>query len=722
MAQTKPSHKHHQDDDTSPKIIKTKIEETKNIVNSLEEKVTLPQENIVTKVLQKDKKYRVAGVEGDLYKLEDLDTEVEWEYQAPTIIRESDIRNRDNFSHKIAVDTTKDFIKQMKKHFPFKVEMHNLLLAGGAVSNILLGCYQINDFDIFFYGLKPAEADKKIEQVLENICNSYDDMMIKEAEKRWERQQKNLDKNLPPETKPTFQPKLYETKHSFNDDEHHHHRGRRNEEDEEDNGEGKNEKVRNIYYERHFIRNKNCVTVIFENNQYIYQKYIIQLILRIYKTPSEILHGFDVGSSAVGFDGKDVLFTSLSKFSYEYMCNIVDTTRRSTTYEKRLKKYFGKGFSIVLPLLKIEKLPLRYLKYNYKEICDIPFFPFSYKAIQGNKIILFKFISTHTLNALTDIDADESTVQDSDYQINNLHWIDICRINIKYLLEKNFEEMYYFSDRSYRDVIAKKPTISIKIITDFYDTFVGHDTIKMLNLRNIMTYFTDEVKNKLLQKLVDKDCNLKIVVRDAFVEQKQKSIELFKTIDDSHKKIKWLTENPGQQLTSSFNPIIEEPEKWYGEYCTIKTKVEKTEKTETKKVEVRSSNAVKPTSSTKTTGNESDKIKARELYDTPKEQPKKPSHELYDDSDKATRDRLKQIPYKPPQKKQNKHPEDRVSNEHDFMIDEIMKSFSGSTFENPKKPKIELIDDNSDDSETNIIKTNVQHHAKKQHRDESDDD
>lgn len=50
----------------------------------------------------------------------------------------------------------------------------------------------------------------------------------------------------------------------------------------------------------------------------------IQVIFRLYRTKSEILHGFDIASSGVGFDDQNVILTSLSQFSYEYNCNIVN--------------------------------------------------------------------------------------------------------------------------------------------------------------------------------------------------------------------------------------------------------------------------------------------------------------------------------------------------------------------------------------------------------------
>ena len=115
-----------------------------------------------------------------------------------------------------------------------------------------------------------------------------------------------------------------------------------------------------------FIKTANALTIEIdqENNSYYgnysyYRRiFTIQIIFRLYKTKSEILHSFDIGSACIGFDGIDILFTTLSKFSYEYNCNIVDNTRRSTTYEKRLLKYFKRGFKIIMPNFDINILTL----------------------------------------------------------------------------------------------------------------------------------------------------------------------------------------------------------------------------------------------------------------------------------------------------------------------------------------------------------------------------
>jgi hypothetical protein len=111
-----------------------------------------------------------------------------------------------------------------------------------------------------------------------------------------------------------------------------------------------------------FIQTSNALTINVEKLNSRWDCYIrectIQIIFRLYKTKSEILHSFDLGSSCVGYDGNDILFTTLSKFSYEHDCNIVDNTRRSTTYEKRLIKYHTRGFSIIMPSFDINKINL----------------------------------------------------------------------------------------------------------------------------------------------------------------------------------------------------------------------------------------------------------------------------------------------------------------------------------------------------------------------------
>lgn len=77
-----------------------------------------------------------------------------------------------------------------------------------------------------------------------------------------------------------------------------------------------------------------------------------QVVLRGYSTVAEVLHGFDLGSCAVGFDGRRVWLTELGRVAAERGVNILCLDGRRASYERRLVKYMRRGFDLVLPRLR----------------------------------------------------------------------------------------------------------------------------------------------------------------------------------------------------------------------------------------------------------------------------------------------------------------------------------------------------------------------------------
>ena len=75
----------------------------------------------------------------------------------------------------------------------------------------------------------------------------------------------------------------------------------------------------------------------------------IQVVSRLYKSPSEVLLGFDVDSCCVGFDGEKVFVAPRTIRAFNTRCNVVDMSRRSLTYESRLFKYAKRNFAVVVP-------------------------------------------------------------------------------------------------------------------------------------------------------------------------------------------------------------------------------------------------------------------------------------------------------------------------------------------------------------------------------------
>jgi hypothetical protein len=82
----------------------------------------------------------------------------------------------------------------------------------------------------------------------------------------------------------------------------------------------------------------------------------LQIILRAYFSASATLHGFDVPSCCVSFDGQRTYTTSLGAYAHILQANVVNPAYRSTTYEKRLVKYFKRGFALMLPHLDMNLL------------------------------------------------------------------------------------------------------------------------------------------------------------------------------------------------------------------------------------------------------------------------------------------------------------------------------------------------------------------------------
>ncbi|KAF2738451.1 ankyrin [Polyplosphaeria fusca] len=94
------------------------------------------------------------------------------------------------------------------------------------------------------------------------------------------------------------------------------------------------------------IRTKNAITIASQ-----YPTRHIQIVLRIYKSVSEILTGFDVDCSCAAYDGGQVWAAPRALAAYMTQTNTIDLTRRSPSYENRLSKYSRRGFEVYWPLL-----------------------------------------------------------------------------------------------------------------------------------------------------------------------------------------------------------------------------------------------------------------------------------------------------------------------------------------------------------------------------------
>ncbi|GMH44672.1 hypothetical protein BSKO_12624 [Bryopsis sp. KO-2023] len=99
------------------------------------------------------------------------------------------------------------------------------------------------------------------------------------------------------------------------------------------------------------FRGTHAVTLV---SQYPFRH--IQIILRLYSSPFEVIAGFDVDSCAVGYDGDQVWVTPRCHLALVNQINPLNLTRRSPTYEVRLAKYARRGFEVPIPDLQRDRI------------------------------------------------------------------------------------------------------------------------------------------------------------------------------------------------------------------------------------------------------------------------------------------------------------------------------------------------------------------------------
>jgi hypothetical protein len=467
---------------------------------------------IVNAVLEQDSKHRYNGVTEDLFTHEDLNMDITPQYDYPTLV------NNVNFVERNSNFTFESFLINWKNKYPelnfvFDEEtgmQDNILFAGGSISNLILNNNKVNDndVDIFIYGLSENEANQKVLSVLNNIIYNINCA----NDKKYEADKKADTKGY-----------VYK---------------------------------RELEY--YTTKNNNVLTLVFESP--FHMKY--QIVFRLYSSISEILHGFDLGSSAIGFDGKDLLFTSLSKFAYEYRANIFDNTRRSTSYEYRLQKYFNRGFAIILPNLNINMMVNGNdnIKYNIETVCMMPYMIFTYNKIINNIIVVKQFLTS-----------DFMSISDYDYHYDKNTYSVFYR-NLYNINKKTGNYLSY----NYCKVDIDSPIyFPYSVLDDYYNNLL----IKMLRKRIEVPILQKTLPNVPLGELIQSIFESKSQIFGDLTEHKRKEYltqiinnqledikKIVEELSEKNRGIHWKKINPGSQITCSFNPIIDDPKKWYGKY------------------------------------------------------------------------------------------------------------------------------------------------------------
>jgi hypothetical protein len=99
-----------------------------------------------------------------------------------------------------------------------------------------------------------------------------------------------------------------------------------------------------------FLRTENAITIlgIYPDDNCI-DGLVVQIILRLYNSVTQVISGFDIDSCCVAYDCNELYCMPRFLRSTVQGYNLVDPERQSLNYGYRLFKYLTRGFRIALP-------------------------------------------------------------------------------------------------------------------------------------------------------------------------------------------------------------------------------------------------------------------------------------------------------------------------------------------------------------------------------------
>lgn len=253
----------------------------------------------------------------------------------------------------------------------------------------------------------------------------------------------------------------------------------------------------------------------------------IQFIKRIYKSKDQVLLGFDLAPSRIGYNVIDGLYATIcGGLSIAMKCYPLDTTQRSMSFGYRLWKYMNKGFKILYPGLPVTfnsdivtpDGSLKYYKNNY--------------SFSPKKLV-------------------ESDYEDNDG--DHMNWF--------YILSEKYHLINFEGDLNEVTELSQefvKNSIENHVLFDINK----NNHVNRINIKSYKSFLGDKYKEFINTLVIDEDeKKASQIWKERCDWYVQKGLEIAETLKQNN----WKTENPGSQSFGKFNPILEHPKMWYGD-------------------------------------------------------------------------------------------------------------------------------------------------------------
>jgi hypothetical protein len=473
------------------------------------------------------------------------------------------------------------------------IDLSNIMIAGGSVSQFINNDTKADDVDLFIYGIKdPEKATARIKRFLCDLEIQYKKYIVKSF-----LQEERTDNSISVE--------LVDRVLDNNMVDIDIDRGcvtvTKNENMSADLFSAfvnnkfywKTTTQRNIWSARSHITTTtktNYSTTVYldkfiprnnEANPGTPNQFKIQIISRLYDTSSQILHGFDLGCCCAGYlqsptgCANMLVTTQLGKFAFEHRLNIIDLDRLSVNHSSRLSKYFMRGFGVVFPDMDNKKFKAD-IAHNggYEYTTKLPFI--NIDKLCRKKQNIYNAVSISVANHTA------TNNNSSDYGPSSKYiWDIFYTSNSAYKLINDIDELYTTISNANCGIaeiltaVPDKKDLFVKVAKYYKEylkhkmfstSFININTLRkyfpMVNIMNVCKMVTNENVNEN-NASIDQHIDMFIANSIETIKQKIDATDMSK-----YNGIDWVTKNPESQagLSGSFNPVKRTVEEWYGKY------------------------------------------------------------------------------------------------------------------------------------------------------------
>ena len=253
----------------------------------------------------------------------------------------------------------------------------------------------------------------------------------------------------------------------------------------------------------------------------------IQFIRRVYQTKEQVLIGFDLAPSRLGFNYTDKFFaTSCGLIAVKNRFFPADTSQRSLSFDHRLQKYLNKGYDILLPGLDVNDDNYKPNIWEQKRT--------SLRCNDGKFSIYTGYDDMNTMTSDYDQDIREY-------------------VSARFVLKERFECFVLNEGKEWIPISELK---DIEIDMSNYSYCRIDPTIDFIKL-----FFKDQAQQFILAKL----CGDQYLCKQLWTNKFQYYNNIAQNFMSIIKANPWKIDNPGSQNFGRLHPINEVADKWYGQ-------------------------------------------------------------------------------------------------------------------------------------------------------------